>query len=110
MLKLGWNEQENPNIEPSSFFCKGLHVKAKPLMYWSELNSEDMKWKLNYETLKPMNEQTQTISLEDMKSLERISSARNSHEDVLAYLATHRLDLIEPFISLSKQGRFKFGK
>ncbi len=110
MLKLGWDERENANTTPQTFFVKGLHVKAKPLMYWSELNSEDMKWKLNFETLEPVEEKVQTISSEDMKTLHRLSSVKGSHDGVLAHLATHRVDLIEPFLALSKKNTFKFEK
>jgi len=110
MKCLGWDEQESSNTPPQTFFVKGLHVKAKPVMYWSELNSEDMKWKLNYETLEPMNEKVQTINPEDMKTLVRLCSHKGSRDAVLAHLATHRLELLEPFIELSKQGAFKFEK
>ncbi len=108
MKQLGWDEQKDANITPQQFFAKGLHIKAKPLMYWSELNSEDMKWKLNYETLEPMKEKIPTMRPEDIESLKRICSARKDHNEVLGFLATHHVDWIEPFLVLSKEGVLKF--
>jgi hypothetical protein len=110
MKALGWDEEKNPDMKPEDFFVRGLHIKAKPLMYWSEMNSELMLWKLNYETLLPMEETSASLSDEDMRMLTRISATKGSYNETLAHLATHRVELVEPFISLCKQDKITFTK
>lgn len=110
MKALGWDETATPNMTPQTFFEKGLHIKAKPLMYWSELNSENMKWKLNYETLRPMNEDVVTLSDEDRRLFDRLCSSKGEYGAVLAHLATHRPELVEPFIKMCKSGEIIFDK
>jgi hypothetical protein len=107
MLALGWDEKNNPNTPPETFFEKGLHIKAKPIMYWSELNSEDMKYKLNYESLSPMNEQTRTLTDEERKILDRICSTKRTYSDTFTHLASHKPELAEPFMRLCKSGEIK---
>ncbi len=108
MQCLGWDAEKEPNQTPSGFFGKGLHIKAKPLKHWSELNSEDLVWKLNYDELVPMEEKMQTINNEDMLTLQRIGSGNRTYKDALAHVATRRPELIKAFIKLSEDGILKF--
>lgn len=110
MESLGWDKKKDANITPQIFFEKGFHMKAKPIRYYSELNSEVMKWKLNYESLSPIGDKAPTISDEDMKTLHRLCATKGTPGEVIAHLATHRMELVEPFIQYSKTGQFKFGR
>lgn len=108
MMRLGWDKDKEPNQTPRKFFDKGLHIKAKPLKHWSELNSEDLVWKLNYDELSGMKEKMVTISDEDMRLFHNVSKTKRTYAAALAHIASHRTELVEPFIQLSKEGKFTF--
>lgn len=112
MSRLGWTKSpEETNIKDvHKFFERGMRITAKPLKYWGELNSEQLTWKLNYDTI--VNASSRALSSMTQQEIDRLITFAQrypTYNEALSKVASNAPDKIEAFLELYKMGKIKFG-
>lgn len=110
MVQLGHKDIENKKFEPDKFFSLGLHIIAKPIKWYSDMNSETMQWKLNYDTIRPLIKQEESLPTEEEERLIMLASRQPDYSTAIQKVASLHTHWIKPFIKLCDDGKIKFAK